>query len=375
MKCAIRHRRMIFGLLLLAPLVLGLSLSRLVISTQTATALRLSPGISTSKASPLTAGTVTEYAIPTKESQPVGITTGPDGNLWFTEGHGNKIGKVTPGGVFTEYTLPTTMSEPEGITSGPDGNLWFTEFNSIDGNRIGKISTTGQITEYALPHDDSEPESITSGPDSNLWFTEFDGNRIGKITTTGQLTEYMLPNANSEPEGITSGPCGDGMQAQCLWFTEYAIISNNRANIGRITTDGTITEYQLPSDHARANDITLGSGGVLYFTEQINVGGDVPPFSTQAKIGQITTSGQVQLSELASLANGGCLPNSIVNGSDGNLWFTEYYQIGTITPTGTVTEYTIPKSDSLPDHITAGPDGNLWFAEYSGNKIGKITTQ
>src|SRR6266446_7740430 len=227
-----QQRRMAFGLSLLALFVLALSLSRLVTSTQAATTLGLSHHAHASNAAPLAAGTVTEYSIPTFKSQPVGITSGPDGNLWFTEGHGNKIGKVTSGGVFTEYALPTATSEPEGITSGPDGNLWF---------------------------------------------TEFDGNRIGKITTGGQITEYTLPNAKSEPEGITSGPCGDGMQAQCLWFTEYAIISNNRANIGRITTTGTITEYALLTEHARANDITLGPGGVLYFTEQINNSGMVPP--------------------------------------------------------------------------------------------------
>ncbi len=191
------------------------------------------------------------------------------------------------------------------------------------------------------------------------------------------ITEYTLPNANSEPEGITSGPCGDGMQAQCLWFTEYKILSQNKANIGRISTSGTITEYQLLTEHARANDITLGPGGVLYFTEQINNSGMVPPVNAQAKIGQITTSGQVRLSELASLPNGGCLPNGITSGSDGNLWFTEYYQIGTITPVGTVTEYSLPPASNsfLPDNITAGSDGNLWFTEFTGNNISKITTQ
>ena len=33
--------------------------------------------------------TVTEYAVPTAGSRPYGITTGPDGNLWFTESFGH----------------------------------------------------------------------------------------------------------------------------------------------------------------------------------------------------------------------------------------------------------------------------------------------
>ena len=68
------------------------------------------------------------------------------------------------------------------------------------------------------------------------------------------------------------------------------------------------------------------------------------------------------------------LPNAITTGSDNNLWFTEYYQIGTITTGDVVTEYQIPNSSNLPDQIVAGPDRNLWFTEFSGNTIAKITT-
>lgn len=84
-------------------------------------------------------------------------------------------------GTVTEYKISTFNSEPVGITSGPDGNIWFTESY---GNNIGTITTNGQITEYALPHAESEPENITAGPDSNLWFTEYTGNKIGRITVS-----------------------------------------------------------------------------------------------------------------------------------------------------------------------------------------------
>jgi len=40
-------------------------------------------------------GKIREFPITTAiNSQPVGITAGPDGNLWFTEEHGNKIGQL-----------------------------------------------------------------------------------------------------------------------------------------------------------------------------------------------------------------------------------------------------------------------------------------
>src|SRR5258706_8535479 len=54
---------------------------------------------------PARAGKVTEYSIPTALSFPEGITTGPDGNLWFAEYKGHKIGRITPSGSFTEFPL------------------------------------------------------------------------------------------------------------------------------------------------------------------------------------------------------------------------------------------------------------------------------
>ncbi len=70
--------------------------------------------------------------MPVAESRPDGITAGPDGNLWFTESGGNKIGRITPSGQITEFPLPTGITKPYypiGITAGPEGNLWFTWYS------------------------------------------------------------------------------------------------------------------------------------------------------------------------------------------------------------------------------------------------------
>lgn len=94
--------------------------------------------------------TITEYGIPTIHSGPVGITAGPDGNLWFTEFRGNQIGKVTTGGSFTEYSIPSAGSFPTGISVGPDSNLWFTEQGVA--NNIGRVNLpTGTPTPTRTP--------------------------------------------------------------------------------------------------------------------------------------------------------------------------------------------------------------------------------
>ena len=79
-----------------------------------------------------TSGTqITEFAIPSAGAQPFGITSGPDGQMWFTEQGGNKIGHIpvtaTSGSDISEIALPTAGSVPTGITAGSDNALYFTE--------------------------------------------------------------------------------------------------------------------------------------------------------------------------------------------------------------------------------------------------------
>src|SRR6266536_2803690 len=130
------------------------------------------------------AGTVTEYPIPTKGT-PFAIAAGPDGNLWFTEFDGSKIGRIAPAGRITEFPLPTPCTPIDGcgldgITTAPDGNLWFTE---AIGNTIGRITPSGSFSGFGIPTAKSRPEGITTGPDGNLWFTEENVSKIGRITT------------------------------------------------------------------------------------------------------------------------------------------------------------------------------------------------
>jgi len=289
----------------------------------------------TSKVKPI--GQITEYSLPSG-SQPIGITEGSGGDLWFTDNGTNKVGKTTTSGTITEYSLPAG-SEPGGIVAGPDKNLWFAETKDI-----GKITTSGTVTEYSLPAG-SNPYEIAAGSDSNLWFTDNGTGKIGKITTSGTITEYSLP-AGSDPNGIAAGPDKN------LWFT-----NEGTGKIGKITTSGTVTEYSLPSGSAPSG-IAAGSDGNLWFAD-----------SGTGKIGKTTTSGTITEYSLPS----GSSPYGITSGSDGNLWFADdgTSKIGKITTSGTITEYSLPVG-SNPNRIAGGPDDNLWFTDKGTGKIGKI---
>jgi streptogramin lyase len=59
---------------------------------------------------------------------PITIIAGPDGNLYFGETQG-RVGRITTAGVITEFGIPgaegTSNFPVLGLTVGPDGNIWF----------------------------------------------------------------------------------------------------------------------------------------------------------------------------------------------------------------------------------------------------------
>jgi virginiamycin B lyase len=126
--------------------------------------------------------------LPTAGTQPLRITVGPDGNLWYTGYSGNRIGRMTPAGVATDFNLPTPSSYPYGITRGLDGNLWFVETGAAYSStgppaKIGRMTTSGTLTEFPIPTANPGAGWITSGPDGNIWFTEdlYTVTQVGRI--------------------------------------------------------------------------------------------------------------------------------------------------------------------------------------------------
>jgi len=288
------------------------------------------PAVGAAVPPPRAAPKVVQYPTATPFVHPNKIAGGPDLAVWYTELNNASIARTGLDGASREFPVPDPDQFLRGITAGPDGAMWFAEEGTcIDDDctdftngKIGRITTGGAITEFPVPSQNSHPWEITAGPDGNLWFTEIgdnlhfpgsdhliEGNKIGRITPQGVVTEFPVPTFDSFPDGIAAGPDG------ALWFTE-----NVGNKIGRITTSGTISEFPIPTAGSR--------------------------------------------------------PIGIATGSDGNLWFVERSgdKIGRITPHGAVTEFPLPSTGVVPVWITAGPDGALWFTEVVGQKIGRIST-
>ena len=295
------------------------------------------------------AAQVREFPVPSAEAQPTGITTGPDGALWFTEFNGNvhTIGRITTTGAFTEYTLPQGGSEPFWITTGPDGNLWFTEYNA---SKIGKITPAGAITEYAT--DCGFPSGITVGPDGALWFTVPTCNEVGRISTAGAISYFPVSASGGDGVGITTGPDGN------LW-----IAGGNGDNIERLTPSGIATFYSVPTSASLPYAITTGADGALWFTEFY-----------RSTIGRITTAGAITEFPLVDVAGRNPWPRHCSSRQDRvALRGSPSRGAPSVDNNGWCADpVLIRMANAQPQGITVGPDGALWFTEGNGDKIGRL---
>lgn len=289
---------------------------------------------------------VVEFPVPTANSRPYTIVAGPDGNLWFTESIGNKIGRITPDGQIVEFPVPTAASGPYGIALGRDRNLWFTERFA---DKIGRLNpATGQITEFPIPTDFAQPWEIVAGADGRMWFTEEDVAKIGAISMTGVIQELASIGC-CFPTGIAAGPGGK------IWYT---LEINDQ--IGLITPPSSDTQFQIQSIQVLPWDITAGPDGNMWFTELAG-----------RAIGKITPAGVITEFPVPGPFSGIA---GIATGPDGDLWITENdtHQVSRITTSGTVLQ-TFPTGER-PLSICLGPDGNMWFTVADGNAIGRVST-
>lgn len=257
-----------------------------------------------------------------------------DGSLLLTGGNGNQS-------IFAK-TESTTYESPVG-----DSNLALT----VEENK--EKEKTAFYLKNATDHTTVKFTRPSGG--TRVWVPTVQEGAVSTDTVTysykteAQHNEYPLPGG-STPVGITSGSDGN------VWFANYGT-----DKIGRITGTGTVTEYSVPGSELQA--ITTGSDGNVWFSEG-------------KKIGKMSTTGAI----LAEYKVSGAITDMVL-GNEGDVWFVSSLgKIGKVTPTGGVTEYSLPTEDVTLE-LTVGPEGNIWFTNFvcavnhaKVCKIGKMTT-
>lgn len=238
------------------------------------------------------------------------LTLGPDGNIWFVDAVNHQIGRITPEGTITMF--PGTLNssaELNAMTVGPEGNLWFTDQDEGDEPAVGYVTMSGHIKEIPVK---GMPDDITAGPDGNIWFTDSEG--IDKVTpTTGVVTEYstnLQPGA--VPDAIIAGPDGN------VWFDDQY---SNDYEVGRVTPNGTITEY--PLGEGLPVDLTVGLDGNIWVAQ----GAGMNPLTAPEAVDRIipTDPSDIHRFSMGLHPEGIQDGDYIITGPDGNLWFTDSF--------------------------------------------------
>jgi streptogramin lyase len=298
------------------------------------------------------------HALPDKASSPTTVTVLPDGTVWFTEGAGNRIGRMNPDGSgLKEFPLPNPGSQPRIIARGADGNLWFSEHL---GNRMGRMTLAGEYTGFPIPTPNSQPRAIALGADDNIWFGMFAGGKIGRITPQGQITEFATPTPDSGPRALAAGPDGN------IWFSEYRV-----NKIGRITPHGEFTEFPLPRTNSGPADITAGADGAMWFVELS--GGADGQRTDGNRVGRITMQGEVTEFPMPPGTQSAI---NIAVGPDLRPWYTRGTTLGRVNPGGSIEEFPVGENARAVG-LSAGADrepplrlsNRLWFADGAGGRI------
>jgi streptogramin lyase len=184
------------------------------------------------------------------------ITVGSDNNLYFTAGSGD-IGEITTSGVVTNFpvsaTVPTVPGasgpQPLAITSGPDGNIWFTDpwTDSIGVLKIASSSPNALPTLTALT---ASTTSAALGQSVTVTATVSDLSPGGDTPTGGTVT------FSDQNGAIGSATMIDGV----AMFTTSSLAAG--ANAVTASYGGT-TDF-APSTTGTAVTVTISAAGSVF---------------------------------------------------------------------------------------------------------------
>ena len=217
------------------------------------------------------------------------FTYGFDGNIWVSGSNGH-IERVTPNGSVTDFAAVSGVNNQTTIVSGADNAMWFfyvPQFGSTSDNtsKLARIDIYGQVTTYPLGLGTDFFGGLVTGGDGSLWFIDSTKNTVVKfsVTTKSVVGTFTIPSSQNGGGSILRGPDGN------VWFT-------HGTSIDRVTPDGSIKEFAIPSG-AQPSQLELAGDGNIWFTE----------YST-GKIGQlvvssITSGGNVTINETAAISN------------------------------------------------------------------------
>ncbi len=199
---------------------------------------------------------VTTYSLP----QGVGYTNlntatfDNNGTLWFT-GQSGIYGRLFPStGAIEIFNAPKGPG-PYGITTTPNGSIYYA---SLAGSYIGFIDTkTGEVTVLEPPTANQGARRVWSDSHENIWVSEWNSGKLGMYNSQMDLwKEWNLPGNNPKPYAVYVDTNDK------VWISDFGSNSMYRFD----PLDESFSKFDIPSPGANIRQI-LGVEGEIWGAE------------------------------------------------------------------------------------------------------------
>ena len=307
------------------------------------------------------------------ESEPLGITIGPNGNVWFAENNSTRIMEYLPRNqTFKSFPVPINGSSMIWFMRfDSHGYLWFA--NQLDHYLWRFSPSTHEFANFTTGSNSAYPFGIAFDSATNqVWFTSTYTDQIGYFNITSSENAVVGPLINVTgnatlstpprygPTGIQIGPQGNIFISE-PFSGNIIVYSPSRQEFTHV--------WKLPAGSQPVGiNIDTQNKTVWFPNHASSLFGYVN--ETTGESTEFATSPFEFFGNTISLPYWARLtPNGIV-------WFDEHAsnKIARYDPTtGILTEFAVPTNRSAPLHFVVDNQRHvIWFTEFFGYNLGEI---
>lgn len=179
---------------------------------------------------------------------PVGISSGPDGELLVSDFLRQRIWEIALDGQITALAGPAQgVATPVGVDHDGLGRLWVANYLTstlarLSGNQQGGLALTQGL---------SQPFDVAIGPDGSVWIANLGAREILRLDTLGQLS--VLADASDgllAPVAVDIGPDGKVYVADALTSRIWSFSLTGARTLFADASDGLVSPTDLAWDDA-----------------------------------------------------------------------------------------------------------------------------
>ncbi len=263
-------------------------------------------------------------------SNPSGVVTHSNGDIFVADRLNHRIRKITSAGVVSTFAgsgvagfangsgTSAQFERPTGLAIDSSGNLYVADESN---HRIRKITQAGAVTTFAgsgvagFTEGDSAsakflyPSGVAVDVDGNVYVADSGNQRIRKITTATEmvstlagtgvagLTDGALEIAQfSSPQGLAVDASGSVLVADTGNHSIRAIVGGNVTTIAGVGVEGFLDGPGSSARFASPRGIVVDVAGIAYVTDsgnhrirQLSAGWQVSTLAGSGKPGQVNS--------------------------------------------------------------------------------------